>query len=106
MWKRRSNPFLTTEDGESDPLSGMANLIDVMLVFVAGLLVALVLSWNLEDQLIKKVVEVEQGEELRELPLIQEKGGGGDGFSEMGKVYRDPKTGQLILIQSEDLPEE
>ncbi|ADG82115.1 DUF2149 domain-containing protein [Thermincola potens] len=97
-----------------DPMSGVANLIDVMLVFACGLMVALVLSWNLQNvlfskatpkerqqmlQAIQKAVNVQKGREMKELPKVET--GGGAGYQEMGTVYRDPKTGKLIMIEQE-----
>lgn len=81
---------------EVDPMGGLANLVDVMLVFCCGLLVALVMTWNLQD-IIFKQVDVEKGRQLNELPKVEKSGGAG--FSEMGRVYQDPKTGKLILIE-------
>jgi len=101
---------------EIDPMAGLANMLDVMLVFSAGLLIALVLSWNLQSvffnkvsleekqrllRAIQKVIQVEQAREMDELPEIQAGGGDGSGFREMGKVYQDPKTGKLIMIQAD-----
>lgn len=96
-------------------MAGLANMLDVMLVFCCGLLIALVLSWNLQSVLfarvspeekqrlleaIQRVIEVEQAQELYEIPDIEQGGGGGSGFQEMGTVYRDPETGKLIMIQN------
>jgi len=97
---------------EVDPLGGLGNLVDVMLVFCCGLMVALVLSWNLQNiifarvkpeekqrlmQSMQKIINVERGRELKEVPQMQQ--GGGSGYQEMGTVYRDPKTGKLIMIE-------
>lgn len=88
-----------------EPLDGVANLMDVMCVFSCGLLVALVMSMNMQDTLFKKnpsqtsaksPVELEQGQALSEVPEIKD--GDGSGMSEMGTVYRDPKTGKLIMV--------
>lgn len=97
---------------EVDPMGGLGNLVDVMLVFCCGLMVALVLSWNLQNvifakvspdekqrlmQIMQKAVNVEQGRELDQVPQIEQ--GGGAGYQEMGTVYRDPETGKLIMIE-------
>jgi len=92
--RRASRQRLCEE--EVDPMSGLANLVDVMLVFCCGLLVALVMTWNLQDILFKKI-DVEKGRELHKTPKIEQSGG--SGYSEMGKVYQDPETGKLILIE-------
>lgn len=77
-----------------DLMGGLANLLDVMLVFCVGLMIALVMSWNLQHVIF---VDVEKGRELHELPQLQDDGG--QGFQEMGKVFQDPETGKLILIE-------
>lgn len=94
-------------------MDGVRNLIDVMLVFAVGLLVSLVLSWNMQNiifakvspqekqrllQSIQKMIDVEQGKELKEIPQIEKSGG--SGYREMGTVYRDAKTGKLIMIET------
>jgi hypothetical protein len=89
---KRRRIFL--EEQEIDPLAGLANLLDVMLVFCVGLMVALVLSWNLQSVIF---VNVERGREIKDLPQLQETGG--QGYHERGKVYQDPETGKLILIE-------
>ena len=36
------------EEEEEDPMAGVANLVDAMLVIAVGLLVFLVISWNMQ----------------------------------------------------------
>jgi len=81
---------------EQEPLGPLANLVDLMLVFVCGLVAALVaLSPELESQL-RQPQELRQGRELPQVPKgIQ---GQGEGYQSLGQVYRDPDTGKLILI--------
>lgn len=113
MLLRRAKRSRLQED-DLDPMGGAANLIDVMLVFACGLMVALVLSWNLQNvlfskstqkerqqmlQAIQKAVNVQKGRELKELPQVES--GGGSGYQEMGTVFQDPKTGKLIMIEQD-----
>jgi hypothetical protein len=85
---------------DDDPLGPLANLLDLMLVFACGLIAALIsLSKNIDEHFeqpepIQKVVE--QGKELPKMPNRGE--AGGEGYESVGQVYRDPKTGKLILI--------
>lgn len=95
MLDRRARRSRFSEE-EVDPIAGLANLVDVMLVFSCGLLVALVMTWNLQDILFQKV-DVEKGHQLLDVPQVEQSGG--EGYSEMGKVYKDPETGKLILIE-------
>jgi hypothetical protein len=85
-------------DGESEePLGPLANLVDIMLVFACGLIAALFASSEqLQTHLQQRSQVVEQGRELPDLP--EGIGEAGQGFEPMGRVYRDPKTGKLILI--------
>ena len=108
----RKNSF--DERDEEDPMAGVANLVDAMLVIAVGLLVFLVISWNMqaivfnEDvtpeqrqdaiNAMKQVTEVDQGQQLNETPDVSKSSG--EGYAEMGKVYKDPKTGKMIMIES------
>lgn len=97
---------------EEDPMSGAANLVDAMLVIAVGLLVFLVISWNMQSivfndditqeqkqkmmQDMKQVTELDQGQELNETPDISNSSG--KGYTEMGKVYKD-SSGKLIMVE-------
>lgn len=84
-----------------NPMDGLANLADCMLVLACGLMLSLIVSWNLDiaidettnspDQ--SAVTEVD-GVEDSELDSIDEN----SGYEEMGKVYKDPETGQLYMV--------
>ena len=98
---------------EEDPMAGTSNLVDAMLVIAVGFLVFVIISWNMqaivfnEDmtpqekqqvmQTIKSVSEVNQGQELNETPDTSNSSG--QGYTEMGKVYKDPSTGKLIMVE-------
>jgi len=98
---------------EEDPMAGTSNLVDAMLVIAVGFLVFVIISWNMqamvfnEDmtpeqkqqvmQSIKSVSEVNQGQELNETPDTSNSSG--QGYTEMGKVYKDPSTGKLIMVE-------
>lgn len=87
---------------EVDPMSSMGNIGDVMLVFACGLMVALVVAWNVD---LKQFTEVEKDKELAQEDvntLTDENYGEGDGFVEMGKVYQDPATGKYYLVEEND----
>jgi hypothetical protein len=102
-------------DDGLDPMAGMANLLDIMLVFACGLMVALVLSWRLQNvlfdknvtpqqkkqmlQAVQNMVKVEKGRRLEQIPDLANQGGDGLGYNEMGTVFRDPKTGKLFMVK-------
>lgn len=80
-----------------EPLGPLANLLDLMLVFACGLIAALVAQSPDLAQHFDSTRQISQG---RELPQIPEgiSGQAGNGYEAVGQVYRDPKTGKLILI--------
>lgn len=97
---------------EEDPMAGTSNLVDAMLVIAVGFLIFVVMSWNMQGvifsdmsqeekqktmEAMKQVSEVNQGEELDDAPDVSNSSG--QGYTEMGKVYKDPSTGKLILVE-------
>lgn len=88
-----------------DPQASLVNLVDIMLVFICGLIVALV---SAQPQLFKESIaaapqaaggeHVEQGRELAEMPEGLRGKQAGSGLQPVGQVYRDPQTGKLILV--------
>ncbi|TFH87955.1 hypothetical protein EQG41_03320 [Billgrantia azerbaijanica] len=81
------------DGADEEPLGPLANLADIMLVFAVGLMVALAAS---RDTGSRGGVELEAGREMPELPAGM--GASGSGYESVGRVYRDPQSGKLILI--------
>ena len=109
MIRRRKGKFLN--QGEEDPMAGTSNLVDAMLVIAVGLLIFVVISWNMQsvvfqdnqqqqaiEQNSPDVTEVAEGQVLNETPDTSESSG--QGYMEMGKVYKDPSTGKLIMVEA------
>lgn len=97
----RRSRFDAPDDDPMDPSGGpLANLADIMLVFAVGLMVALVAAEDrMEETAQEGGVDVEAGEELPEVP--EGAGEAGSGFESVGRVYRDPETGRLLMIGEE-----
>ena len=81
---------------ELNPLDGVANLADVMLVFACGLIIALIAAWNLDvatpDGLPSEIAPIgDAGGETVQDP---------DSLQVMGTVYMDPETGKYYLIDN------
>lgn len=93
-------------EGEEDPMAGTSNLVDAMLVIAVGLLIFVVISWNMQSVIFQDsqnqqkaieesspdVIEVNEGKVLNETPDTSDDSG--SGYMEMGKVYKDPSTGK------------
>ena len=93
-------------------MAGTSNLVDAMLVIAVGLLIFVVISWNMQSVVFQDssqspqqainenspdVTEVSEGQVLNETPDTSESSG--QGYMEMGKVYKDPSTGKLIMVE-------
>lgn len=106
-WQDSINTPFAEADQETDPLTGFANIMDVMLVFALGLMLALIAQssqlrehFNLAATTSKsKSTSVHAGKELHNIPeSMQNSQGQMQGFESLGQVYKDPKTGKLILV--------
>jgi hypothetical protein len=90
--KRRLHSRFDHDD--EDPRASLVNLVDVMLVFACGLLAALSAGGQ---AMIKPAKELERGREIAAPPSVS--GNPGSGYQSVGQVYRDEKTGKLLLIE-------
>lgn len=91
------------DDTPEDPQTSLVNLVDIMLVFICGLIVALVSSQPQMTALREESGAgaehvVERGRELAEMPEGLRGKSAGEGMQPVGQVYRDPRTGKLILV--------
>jgi len=84
-----------------NPLEGAINIVDAMLVFACGLMLALAINWNV-DLGFRQRVNLEQGREMTDVPQIREDliktQGQGELYERIGTVYKDPATGQLFML--------
>lgn len=89
-----------------NPLEGVVNIVDVMLVFACGLMLALAVYWNIDLGPIGDRVDLQQGREVTEsLDLrsdLFETQGQGELYEKMGTVYKDPRTGQLFMLTDKE----
>lgn len=109
---RREQRRRRASDDDIDPMAGTTNLVDAMLVLALGFLIFVVISWNMQSVIfsdmsqdqkqavmesMKQVSEVTQGQELNDTPDTSQSSG--QGFTELGKVYKDPSSGKLIMVE-------
>ena len=91
--------------GDVDPLEGTTNIVDAMLVFACGLMLALAVYWNIDLGPIGERVDLQQGQEITDAPGLREDlletPDQGRLYERMGTVYRDPRTGQLFMLTEE-----
>lgn len=92
--RRRNWSQSRFDDADDEPLGPLSNLVDIMLVFACGLIAALVASELPQKR--SGGQEVTEGRELPDVP--QGVGETGSGYEAVGRVYRDPETGKMILV--------
>jgi hypothetical protein len=94
-----------------NPMEGIANLADVMLVLAVGIMLALVIHWNVDLAVVNAAGKV--GEQISvedaltfEEEDIQSAGGSGeldgDQMKKLGVVYYDEASGTYYLMESEE----
>ncbi|MDR0916853.1 MAG: DUF2149 domain-containing protein [Oscillospiraceae bacterium] len=94
-------------DDELNPMDGVTNLADVMLVLAVGIMLALVINWNIDIS--------PKGTGNAQTPpsyvQINPSGTDSDGtvldpnaqYEEVNvKVYRDPTTGEMFMVQIDE----
>lgn len=82
-------------------MEGVGNMADAMLVFACGILLALIMSWNIDVS--------DRGEITKSPEAKYEVEGMEDGqvesvdadknLEELGKVYKDPETGKYYVVE-------
>jgi len=96
-------------DEPANPMDGIANLADVMLVLAVGIMLALVINWNVDLSLVS-AANLHESADTRDAPEFTETdlspATGGDAVDEsamrrLGTVYYDEATGTYYIIESE-----
>lgn len=86
---------------EFSPMEGVGNMADCMLVFALGILLALIISWNVD---LSEEGEIGQSFDTKyEVENIEDNAteeiSGDENLQEMGKVYKDPETGKYYVVE-------
>lgn len=101
--KRRLGRKDDYED-EANPLDGVANLLDIMLVFACALMVALILYWNINLDNIVNILDREQLVEITDPEMMDQVTSiAASEFDGIGTAVRDPETGMLLIVDDENI---
>jgi hypothetical protein len=85
--------------GDEDPRASLVNLVDVMLVFACGLIAAItgIHGATGTQGALQSPRPVEKGRQIeRPATGVTQ---AGSGYARVGEVYRDPRTGKLVLVE-------
>lgn len=83
---------------EINPLDGIVNLVDVMLIFACGLMLSIVLHWDVDLSKIKDIISQEDLVEVQDMEEAAKDGSMARSFESKGMVYQDPDTGKMYII--------
>ena len=87
------------EADDVDPMANVANLVDAMLAFACGLLIAVTTYWNIDLPDAAKVVEQEKLKQVEDVNIKEDElKADGSAYSERGVVYED-ENGDLWLLE-------
>lgn len=93
-----------SQSEDDDPMSGISNLSDAMLVLALGFLIFAIMALSANPELISQsssssssTQEVTSSESFNN--NVTDSGGMQDsGYSEVGRVFQDPDTGELVMV--------
>ncbi len=96
----RSRRRRTSE--EVNPLEGVVNIVDAMLVFACGLMLSVIIHWNVDLEQSAMRVDLERGQDVTQDQDVRdnllETQDEGKLYEKMGTVYKDPETGKLFML--------
>jgi len=72
--RRAKRRALDLEGLDTDPLSGMANLFDVAMVFAVALMVAMVVNFRMTDMLTEDEVTIVKNPGRQDMEIVVKKG--------------------------------
>lgn len=102
--RSRSSSWLRTPE-EINPLEGAVNIVDAMLVFACGLMLALVIHWNIDLEQAGERVDLKRGQEVTQdqhvRDILTESEEQGKLYEKVGTVYKDPVSGQLYMLTNQ-----
>lgn len=99
MLRRFGSGRLSTASRKSqedvNPMDGVSNLVDAMLILAVGIMLALIMHWNVDVTSVQNVEELNNAENLNDKQIEEVENN--SGLQEKGVVYQDPDTGKYYV---------
>ncbi len=91
------------DDAPVNPMDSVSNLADAMLVLAVGIMLALIINWNVDISGAKTAQDAQADSSISfaqdDLTESQDDAGTIEGdLTEMGKVYYDQETGTYYIV--------
>lgn len=94
------------DDEELNPMETVANMADAMLVLAVGIMLALVMAWNVDIGSSVQVTKLEEAEPVEEDEIVLDTSSDTDeqlgemGLSEYGKVFADEDGNFYVMKEA------
>ena len=91
-----------SDDAPVNPMDSISNLADAMLVLAVGIMLALIINWNVDISAAGQTADPAISFEQDDLTESQSSAGMIEGdLTEMGKVYYDKETGTYYIVENQ-----
>ena len=96
------------QEKNSNPMESVANLVDAMLVLACGLMMSIIMFYNVDLKGTTVELEKDRMQEVQDYGIVDEEGNVSGGYESVGRVYEDKETGKIYIVspKKEDKPEE
>lgn len=96
-----------TDVEDEDPMTGISNLSDAMLVLALGFLIFAIMALQVNPDMMAQTQQSQAEQASSQVSAGENFTSNAtagssledSGYSEVGKVYRDPDTGKLVMVQ-------
>lgn len=87
---------------EPDPMAGVGNMFDVMMVFACGLMIAIMMLWNVDLSSVVNIIDQTELVELDEDEAIDQSNAAASNYDNIGTAIEDPDTGKTFVVSDEN----
>ena len=89
-----------SESVDDDPMGGLNNLSDAMLVLALGCLIFAIMALSAHPDMLTQSQSTQDVSTAETFSQNYTYAGGleDSGYSEVGRVYEDPATGELVMV--------
>ena len=93
-----------SDDAPVNPMDSISNLADAMLVLAVGIMLALIINWNVDISSAGQTAPADPAISFVQDDLTESQSSAGtieDDLTEMGKVYYDKETGTYYIVENQ-----
>lgn len=96
---QRENYF---QEEEINPMEGVANLVDAMLVLACGLMMSIIIFYNVDLSGVRTEIKEENIREVEKYEIMDNEGNISSGYESFGTVYEDKETGKMYIVTQKE----